>query len=140
MNKQTLTLKHHILIQCFLCLFVANLADASPRIACDAPKYDFETVIGEDKITREFVLQNRGDSTLKITKIKDCCGVKSTITPMEILPGSKGKGTIEVKKLSDSRWQLKLRAIPDKLTSGSVLQIKTSCDSQSAITIPLSVR
>lgn len=66
--------------------FAATSLYAAPRIACDSPKYDFGTVIGQEKITREFVLWNRGDSLLKIPKIKDCCGVKSTITPMVIPP------------------------------------------------------
>ncbi|MCK4564779.1 MAG: DUF1573 domain-containing protein [Verrucomicrobia bacterium] len=57
-------------------------------MACDAPKHDFGTLIGSEKITHEFVLWNRGKSPLKIAKIKNCCGVTSSIKPMEILPGS----------------------------------------------------
>ena len=57
-------------------------------MGCDAPKYDFGTLIGSEKITHEFVLWNRGSSPVVIAKIKNCCGVKSSITPMVILPGS----------------------------------------------------
>lgn len=71
-----------------LCALVANQTVAAPRIVCDSPKYDFGTVIGQDEITHEYVLWNRGDSPVKISNIKNCCGVSSSITPMEILPGS----------------------------------------------------
>lgn len=73
---------------CFLCLSVANQVIGSPRIECDAPKFDFGTVIGLDEIVYEFTLWNRGDEPIKISSIKNCCGTQSTITPMEILPGS----------------------------------------------------
>jgi hypothetical protein len=47
----------------FVC--VANLAVAAPRIACDAPEYDFGTVSDQNTITREFTIWNRGDSDLR---------------------------------------------------------------------------
>ncbi|MDF7808823.1 DUF1573 domain-containing protein [Pontiellaceae bacterium B12219] len=61
---------------------------AAPRIVCDAPKYDFGTVIGKDQITHEFILTNIGDEPVRISNIKNCCGTKSTVEPMEIFPGS----------------------------------------------------
>ncbi len=70
------------------CLFAAIQVMAGSRMACDAPKYDFGTLIGSEKITHEFVLWNRGDSPVVIAKIKNCCGVESSIVPMVILPGS----------------------------------------------------
>ncbi len=75
-------------ILCFLCALMAIPLQAAPRMVCDAPKYDFGSVIGSEKITHEFILSNRGDSPVVISKIKNCCGVQSSITPMEILPGS----------------------------------------------------
>lgn len=45
-------------------------------------------MIGGSSITNEFILTNRGDEPVKVSKIKTCCGVSSTIAPMEILPGS----------------------------------------------------
>lgn len=78
--------KFHIL--CCLCLFVAIPIFAAPRIECDAPKYDFGTVIGQEQITHEFIIWNKGDEPLKILKIKNCCGTKSTVVPMVIAPGS----------------------------------------------------
>jgi hypothetical protein len=77
-----------ILSQLSLCSFAAITIFSSPRIIFDSPKYDFGTVIGQDEITHEYVLWNRGDSPVKISSIKNCCGTKSSIMPMEILPGS----------------------------------------------------
>jgi hypothetical protein len=71
-----------------MCLFVAISSMAAPRIVCDAPKYDFGTVIGKDQITHEFILTNIGDEPVRISNIKNCCGTKSTVEPMEIFPGS----------------------------------------------------
>jgi len=71
-----------------LCSFAANQSVARPHLHCDAPKHDFGTVIGGSSITNEFVLTNRGDEPVIISKIKNCCGVNSAISPMEILPGS----------------------------------------------------
>ena len=45
----------------FLCSLAANQVLSAPRIVCDAPKYDFGTLIGSEKITHEFVLWNRGE-------------------------------------------------------------------------------
>ncbi|MDF7801992.1 DUF1573 domain-containing protein [Pontiellaceae bacterium B1224] len=73
----------------FWSLWLAALPSlAAPRLHCDSPKYDFGTVIGQEKVMREFILWNRGDSPVQISKIKNCCGVESTIIPMKILPGS----------------------------------------------------
>lgn len=73
---------------CFLCLFVTIPLHAAPRIECENTKYDFGTVIGQEPITHEFILWNRGDESLEIVKIKDCCGVKSSAESMTISPGS----------------------------------------------------
>lgn len=78
----------NILALCFLCSLAANDVVAAPRIECRSPKYDFGTVIGGASITNAFILWNRGDEPVIISKIKNCCGVKSTIVPMEIAPGS----------------------------------------------------
>ena len=78
----------NILALCFLCSLAANNTVAAPRIECSSPKYDFGTVIGGTSITHEFILKNEGDEPVKISNVKNCCGVKSTIVPMEIAPGS----------------------------------------------------
>ena len=63
-------------------------AHASPKIACDQPKYDFGTQISGSAITNRFMLKNEGDAPLEIIKIKNCCGVESSADPMIIPPGS----------------------------------------------------
>ncbi len=86
--KTILPLNYFAAILFVLCSLAASKAAAAPRIVCDAPKHDFGTLIGSEKITHEFVLWNRGSSPVTIAKIKNCCGVTSSIKPMEILPGS----------------------------------------------------
>jgi hypothetical protein len=61
---------------------------AKPKLHCDQPKHDFGTVIGQEKITHEFILTNSGDEPVVVSKIKNCCGVESTLVPMVIPPGS----------------------------------------------------
>ncbi len=71
-----------------LCSFVAISVHAAPRIECDDPKFDFGTVIGLEKITHEFTIWNRGDATLEISGLKNCCGVEAKVVPTTIPPGS----------------------------------------------------
>jgi hypothetical protein len=71
-----------------LCVLAVNALYATPRIVCESPKYDFGAQISGEPIQHEFILVNRGDDPLEILKIKNCCGVKSTVTPMIIPPGS----------------------------------------------------
>jgi hypothetical protein len=68
--------------------FAATLAGAAPRIECDAPVYNFGTLIEQDEIIHKFTIWNRGDSKLKISKVRACCGMKASMDSMEIAPGS----------------------------------------------------
>lgn len=71
-----------------MCSLAASNVVAAPRIEFSSSKHDFGTVIGGEPISHEFILVNRGDEPVEISKIKNCCGVSSSITPMEIAPGS----------------------------------------------------
>jgi hypothetical protein len=77
-----------ILIFNVLSSLMANPVVAAPQIACDVSKYDFGTLMGREKITHEFILRNKGNEPVLISKIKNCCGVESVMTPRIILPGS----------------------------------------------------
>lgn len=76
-----------LLVMCSLVLSVVN-SYAGSKLHCDQPKYDFGTMIGQYQIVHEFVLKNKGDDPVKVLQIENCCGVTSTIIPMEIPPGS----------------------------------------------------
>ena len=71
-----------------LCLLRAGPAYSGPQIYCAAPQYEFGTRIGGQSITNDFILTNRGNEPVVISKIKDCCGVQSSINPWVIEPGS----------------------------------------------------
>ena len=72
----------------FLCLFAAASGFAAPRVECDEATFDFGTLIGQDELIHEFTVWNRGDSELKIQKVRACCGMKASMDSMTIAPGS----------------------------------------------------
>lgn len=80
--------KLFLYILCVSVFFVVTSVYAGPRLQCDSPKYDFGIVMASGAITNEFILVNNGNEPVIISKVKDCCGVVSTIMPKEILPGS----------------------------------------------------
>ena len=86
--SSSVLIRGHKLYLRLLTLLVAIPSFAAPRLHCDKPKYDFGTVIGKDRIVHEFILKNVGDEPVRISKVKDCCGVVSAIIPMVIPPGS----------------------------------------------------
>lgn len=67
---------------------LTTLADAAPLLECDEPVYAFGTVIGTHEIVHDFILWNRGDDPIVISTLKNCCGVTSTLSSMEIAPGT----------------------------------------------------
>lgn len=71
-----------------VCCVIATSAVAAPRVECDAPNYDFGTLIGQDELVHEFTVWNRGDSELVINKVRACCGMKASMGSMTIAPGS----------------------------------------------------
>ena len=88
MKKMVLSFNRPVIPSLALCLFVANTLFAAPSIECEQPKFDFGTVIGQEPIAHEFIIWNKGDEPLVISKIKNCCGVETTVVPMTIAPGT----------------------------------------------------
>ena len=58
-----------------------------PKIACREPVYHFGTVTNTGKIEHTFVIRNDGDETLKIGKLRACCGAKMKMTRKTIAQG-----------------------------------------------------
>jgi hypothetical protein len=61
---------------------------AAPKIACDAPDFNFGVKRDHETVVHSFVLRNDGDAPLAITRVKASCGctaVKSSTN--SILPG-----------------------------------------------------
>jgi len=83
---------NHSLRSLFLAGIIASQTTtslyAAPKIECDAPRYDFGTVVGRESITNRFIVRNAGDEPLVVSQIKNCCGVESVVEPMTIPPGS----------------------------------------------------
>jgi hypothetical protein len=61
-----------------------------PRIKFDKNVIDFGEVGPETQSTSEIKISNTGISTLKITKIEECCGVATRLDKYEYSPGESG--------------------------------------------------
>jgi hypothetical protein len=61
-----------------------------PRIKFDKAVIDFGKVGPESKSTSEIKITNNGVSTLKITKVEQCCGVVTRLDKYEYAPGENG--------------------------------------------------
>ncbi len=68
----------------------ANAAE----ITVQEPVYDFGEVAPRTKHTGRFAFTNTGDSPLKITEVKKCCGVLTEVDKRELAPGESGVLTV----------------------------------------------
>jgi len=59
-----------------------------PRIVCKAPVYDFGKVDNAGTADHTFTIWNEGDAPLTITKVRACCGAKTTLGSKTISPGT----------------------------------------------------
>ena len=46
------------------------VARKTPKAFIPYPAYEFQTVLDGTKITHDFIIQNKGDATLNIVKVK----------------------------------------------------------------------
>jgi hypothetical protein len=64
--------------------------EGSPQIKFKDVVYDFGEVSPSAKNEGQFEFTNVGDGLLKITKVGQCCGVKTKLDKMEYAPGESG--------------------------------------------------
>lgn len=70
---------------------------APPVIACDAPDYDWGTVIQGEKVSHDYVMKNTGGSPLIIQQVRPSCGCTMAGKPDKpIPPGGTGIVTLEI--------------------------------------------
>lgn len=73
-------------------LGVAASALAGPRVVVKGPVFDFGTILQGDKVAHRFEVENQGDATLKIHKVKTTCGCTvAKDYPRELAPGKSGE-------------------------------------------------
>ncbi len=81
-----------ILLVAVATLGVAASAVAGPRVVVKAPVFDFGTILQGDKVEHRFEVENQGDATLEIHKVKTTCGCTvARDYPREIAAGKSGE-------------------------------------------------
>jgi hypothetical protein len=86
----------------FSVLLIALLPRATysaPAVFIDKKVFNFGTILEGVEVPHDFIVENRGDSTLRVLKVKSNCACAVASFTEEIAPGS--KGTISV--VFDSR-------------------------------------
>ena len=69
----------------------SNEAQQAPQIFAEAPKFKAGRVMEGDKVEHRYLLKNKGNSTLHISKAKASCGcTAAVIGNSEIAPGAEG--------------------------------------------------
>ena len=100
---------------CVLCYGVlltayACEAGASSSIYIENKVYDFGTILEGKQMPHDFVLENRGDETIKILKVRSNCACAVADYSEEILPGESGKISVVFdSKGSDGKVNHKVR-------------------------------
>ena len=69
---------------------IPQTPEVGPRIKFEKMERDFGEVSASKKYKSEFKFTNIGNSLLKITEVKRCCGVVVTLDKKELAPGDSG--------------------------------------------------
>ncbi|MGD9160634.1 MAG: DUF1573 domain-containing protein [Desulfobacteraceae bacterium] len=89
--------------------FSAN-AGAAPVLYIEKDVYDFGTILEGTIITRDFIIENKGDEPLLIPRVRSNCACAVADYSEKILPGEKGSVTLEFdSKGSDGAVNYKIR-------------------------------
>ena len=96
---------------CALLLGCSAAADAAPALYIEKDVYDFGDILEGTVITHDFIIENRGDEPLLIPRVRSNCACAVADYTEKILPGEKGKVTIEFdsKGSGDSTVNYKVR-------------------------------
>lgn len=112
-NDNIKRIKHAAL--CVLCYGVmlgayACEADASSSIFIENKVYDFGTILEGKQMPHDFIIENRGDETVKILKVRSNCACAVADYSEEIPPGKSGKISVVFdSKGSDGKVNHKVR-------------------------------
>lgn len=59
-----------------------------PKIECRESVYDFGTVDNTGTVEHTFVIWNKGNGTLRINRVRGCCGATTELADNVVLPGT----------------------------------------------------
>lgn len=71
----------------WLWLISVGMAQAAPRLHCEAPTHDFGTMETGETVRHAFVIVNRGESDLAIERVRTCCGAAAAVDDKTVGPG-----------------------------------------------------
>jgi len=81
----------------FLLTWLGAACQASPHIFVEEGVYDFGVVVEGETVSHAFLIENRGDEMLRITRVWTSCGCTATnLSDSEIEPGQIRRITVEV--------------------------------------------
>jgi hypothetical protein len=97
MKKGYMNLDIKKLLNAFIMLTVLLISGA-PDTACSAPSgfvsqkvFHFGTILEGVEVPHDFIIENRGDSTLKVLKVQSNCACAVASFTKEVPPGGSGK-------------------------------------------------
>ncbi len=70
-------------------------AGAAPVLYIEKDTYDFGTILESTVITRDFIIENKGDEPLLIPRVRSNCACAVADYTEKIMPGEKGVVTLE---------------------------------------------
>ncbi|MFC1840939.1 DUF1573 domain-containing protein, partial [Thermodesulfobacteriota bacterium] len=106
------------IIPVVLCVFYCGIiltayaceADASPAMFIEKKIYDFGKILEGRQMPHDFILENRGNETLKILKVRSNCACAVADYSEEIPPGQSGRISVVFdSKGSDGKVNHKVR-------------------------------
>ncbi|MFC1463005.1 DUF1573 domain-containing protein [Verrucomicrobiota bacterium] len=82
-------------------ILLQNGVLAAPKIVCQNSEWKFGTVGRDELLRHTFVIENQGDSELRIKKVQMCCGASHKLAGTTIAPGT--NTTLDVSLLLTGR-------------------------------------
>jgi hypothetical protein len=83
------------LVAVALALATAGADERRPRLAFDAPVFDFGSVEQGATVEHVFVLANRGDGDLRLEHVKSSCGCTvAVVSARDVPPGGQGRVSV----------------------------------------------
>ncbi|MCP3922966.1 MAG: DUF1573 domain-containing protein [Desulfobacterales bacterium] len=94
------TYKINVLLFIFLSIFIllnANVyaSTKAPVVELESNVYEFKPVMEDTEVVHDYIIKNRGNVVLEITKVEPGCGCTAVSYTKFIPPGSVGKITIK---------------------------------------------
>lgn len=82
----------------FPCMGLSSDKDTdtkSPVVFLSSETFEFDPIIEGEKVSHDFIVENKGNTTLKILTVKPGCGCTAASYTKEIMPGESGKISLD---------------------------------------------